>query len=520
MSAKFRPFPLWAWPIIGGLSALGFQPNNIWPAALICFALLLYELPNVGTRRAFWLGWLFGLGHFTIGLRWIAVAFTYQAAMPTWLGYIAVVGLSAYLALFPAVATMLSRYLAGGKRPALLSVALAGSWILTEYLRSQLFTGFAWNPLAVMAVDAAWITRIIGTYGFSGLLILLSGAFALLARREWRNAALVVAAPTIALGIGLYQQSNAPAAFTDQPISIVQPNIGQEEKYDAALAIENFRKLAGLTVGAPPPSQDAPGRLIFWPEAATRWALESGYPSYVYDDQPGRSAVATRMLLASLVGPGDMLVTGGDKLEYDDRPRLVGARNSVFALSSQADIVGSYDKSHLVPYGEYLPMQRLLTPLGLRRLVPGSIDFWPGPGPGNINLGGRFGKAAIQICYEIIFSGEVVRDGSRPRFLFNPSNDAWFGTVGPPQHLAQARLRAVEEALPVIRSTPTGISAIIDRNGRIVRQLPLGEAGRIDGRLPSAGAPTLFARHGNWLPMTLAVVLLLTCLVAKARLRR
>ena len=217
--------------------------------------------------------------------------------------------------------------------------------------------------------------------------------------------------------------------------------------------------------------------------------------------------------------PGDVLLLGALKLEFDKAEgRAVGARNSVFAMDSQRELLGRYDKAHLVPYGEYLPMRPVLEAVGLSRLAPGDFDFWPGPGARSIDLG-RFGKAGLQVCYEIIFSGQVIDRDNRPDFIFNPSNDAWFGSWGPPQHLAQARLRAIEEGLPVIRSTPTGISAVIDANGSIRAQVPMAQAGRIDSRLPQANAPTLFARHGNILPLGLALILLLSAIAIRSRAR-
>jgi apolipoprotein N-acyltransferase len=184
-------------------------------------------------------------------------------------------------------------------------------------------------------------------------------------------------------------------------------------------------------------------------------------------------------------------------------------------------LLGHYDKAHLVPYGEYLPLPWLLKPLGLARLVPGDLDFWPGPGPQTmtVSVGGKPVKVGMQICYEIIFSGQVADRQNRPDFIFNPSNDAWFGTIGPPQHLAQARLRAIEEGLPVVRATPTGISAVIDADGRIVESLPLGTAGRIDARLQVAKAPTLFARYGNIMPLAFAALLIAFALLPLARRR-
>ena len=183
------------------------------------------------------------------------------------------------------------------------------------------------------------------------------------------------------------------------------------------------------------------------------------------------------------INDGDVLVTGGVKLDFNADGRAIAAANSVFAFSSAGEILGSYDKSHLVPGGEYLPYEEILGQIGLARLVPGTIGFTPGPGAQTLDLG-ALGKMGLQICYEIIFSGEVVDSANRPDFVFNPSNDAWFGPWGPPQHLNQARLRALEEGLPVIRSTPTGISAVVDADGRVLESIAHHRAGRIDTVLP------------------------------------
>jgi apolipoprotein N-acyltransferase len=188
-------------------------------------------------------------------------------------------------------------------------------------------------------------------------------------------------------------------------------------------------------------------------------------------------------------------------------------------IDSAGQIHGRYDKAHLVPYGEYLPMRPVLSAIGLSQLAPGVGDTLPGPGPRTLAIPG-FGTAGIQVCYEIIFSGEVIDRAHRPDFLFNPSNDAWFGRWGPPQHLAQARLRAAEEGIPVLRSTPTGISAIIDARGRLLASLPWRQAGVIDGILPpAAAAPTVFARFGNVIPLSLAFGLLIIAVGMDARRR-
>ena len=214
-----------------------------------------------------------------------------------------------------------------------------------------------------------------------------------------------------------------------------------------------------------------------------------------------------------MLGPRDTALVGGTALLFSsDRARVSSATNSVFAISPGTEITGRYDKAHLVPYGEYLPMRNILEPIGLSRLVPGDADFWPGPGPQSLTLPANPGRPAlkmgIQICYEIIFSGHVIDPANRPDFLFNPSNDAWFGSWGPVQHLAQARLRALEEGVPIIRSTPTGVSAIVDARGHVVHALGLNRAGFLDAGLPPALPPTLFARLGNWAPGLLMLMLL------------
>jgi apolipoprotein N-acyltransferase len=211
-------------------------------------------------------------------------------------------------------------------------------------------------------------------------------------------------------------------------------------------------------------------------------------------------------LVGLLLGPNDLLLAGGITLQSRNGVNVTSGTNSVFAMDRSGRIFARYDKAHLVPYGEYLPMRGLLEPLGLSRLAPGDIDFDSGPGAQTLAVP-LAGKVGFQLCYEIIFSGEVVDRSNRPAFLFNPSNDAWFGSWGPPQHLAQARLRALEEGLPVLRSTPTGISALVDAEGRLLHSIPWRTAGVVDAALPAAKPPTPFARFGNVLPFLFALLL-------------
>ena len=515
LPAIIERHPRWSALAAGIISALGFAPLGWWPLTLAALALLIAlvaRTPRIAT--AFNFGWLFGLGHFAMSNNWIATAFTYQAAMPAWLGWVAVLLLSLYLALFPALATAMARWLQLRLRAAdqapILPLLLAASWILTEWLRSWLFTGFAWNPLAAIAPFAAAPARLIGTYGQSGLIVLVAGSLWLLASRQWRAAALSAGLPIAAI-MALSITQTAPLANAPRPaVTIVQPNIEQGDKWDLAQRRSNFAKLARLS-----PRRGTRPRLLLWPEAAVPDFLEDGYPLDWYLEPPGD----TRRRLGSLLAPGDLLLTGAVKLEPNAaRNDVLGARNAMFVIDPAGRLGARYDKAHLVPFGEYLPLRPLLSRLGLSRLAPGSVDFWPGPGARTVDLG-RFGRAGIQICYEIIFSGQVVDRAHRPDFLFNPSNDAWFGAWGPPQHLAQARLRAIEEGLPVVRATPTGISAIIAADGRVLHAIPLRQAGRIDADLPAATAPTPFARFGNLAPLALAALFMLVA-VAMPRLRR
>jgi apolipoprotein N-acyltransferase len=525
ISALFQNYPRWTALIAGAASALGFEPWGLWPLTLICFALLIHLIAQAGNgKRAFMLGWLFGVGHFTLGNQWIAVAFTFQAAMPIWLGYGAVVALALFLAVYPALAACGAYWVARfannlpHRKASIgmpLILAFAGFWIITEWLRSWVFTGYVWNPLVVAFVSDSfdlWLPWI-GTYGASGLMILVSASLAVLAQRQWKTGFLYLALLALII-FGSIKINVTSQSLDEQPaLTIAQPNISQADKYAPGYDAINFAKLA---MNSRPLPEDG-SRLILWPEAAIPDYLEDGYPFRYYQFQPGESAAGARARLARLMGEGDVLITGANRLVIQ-KGQLVAARNSISAMDANGMLLGHYDKAHLVPYGEYLPLPWLLRPLGLARLVPGDLDFWPGPGPQTmtINVGGKPVKVGMQICYEIIFSGEVVDRKNRPDFIFNPSNDAWFGAIGPVQFLAQARLRAIEEGLPVVRATPTGISAIIDADGRIIESLPLGQAGRIDARLPAANPPTLFARHGNILPLGFAVLLIAFALLPLA----
>lgn len=525
LAAKVGSWPRLSALGLGLLSATGFQPIGLWPVALLAIGLFaLLAARATSGLRAFGLGWLFGVAHFTLGNSWIATAFTFQAEMPAALGWVAVPLLSLYLAVYPALAALLARAVARTGPGWAFALVFAAGWIVSEWLRSWIFTGYAWNPFAMLLLGPfdrpglAAVAPFMGSYALSGLAVLLGCALVLLVReRNWLAGGTVA----ILLAAGMYLPPVAPRNAEREgqlQVTIVQPDLRQQVISDPLFYEANYARLAQLSSRL---EEGATPRVVLWPESGMADYLRDGYPQRYYDRTTAlASPDYARRRLGATVGEGSVLLTGAVDLEIgpdeDGRVRALGARNAVTAVSAEGEILGGYAKAHLVPYGEYLPMRDLLEPLGLSRLVAGSIDFWPGPGPRTLDLGDH-GKAGIQICYEIVFSGQVVDRGNRPDYIFNPSNDGWFGSFGPPQHLAQARMRAIEEGLPVLRATTTGISAVIDPRGVVRQYLGNHERDRIDAVVPPPAAPTLFARLGNMLSLLWAVAFLVAGLVAMRR---
>ena len=569
---KFRlspPLAALAAVIAGAVAALGFEPVNWWPLTIISVAVLIALIDGAASRRrAALLGWLFGTGHFVAGLGWIATAFTFQSKMPPMLGWVTVVLLSMFLAIYAGLAAGTTRAIA--RTPLGRVLVFAALWMLGEWLRGWVLSGFAWNPLGaawLAAPGVAQLAAIGGALTLSGLMVLAGGGVWLLIRAASAPlerlagggfALLVVIAGLLGSSIAdTYYLPGSPQVF------LVQPNIGQEEKYSEGAEDAHLQTYLDLTasalagavatpedvVGRPPeiepvavadfseptavaasPSTPAapaqvepavaaaapgstnaavaatrPGALVIWSESAVPYAVEE-------DPQ-------VRARLAAVLGPDDLLLFGGVAVNRDARGTVTSLTNSLFVLDAKGNLRGRYDKAHLVPLGEYVPARSLMTALGVARLAPGDLDFQPGRGPQTLALAG-FAAVGVQICYEIIFPGAVVDEAHRPAWIVNISNDAWFGASGPPQHLAQARLRAIEEGLPIARATPTGISALVDANGRIVDSAAQGVQGVVSVRLPTPLPVTFFARHGHVVPGVIGLLLLAAALWLERRRRR
>ncbi|MBV8972567.1 MAG: apolipoprotein N-acyltransferase [Sphingomonadaceae bacterium] len=474
--------------LAGAASALGFAPIDAWPLTVVAVAVLVALVDRAPTIRAAAVaGWLFGVAQFVVSLGWIATAFVYQAALPPFMGWVTVVLLAMFLALYPALASGLARawpWPGSSRVP-----AFAAAWMLAEWLRGHLLSGFAWNPLGTawlnaggIAQGAAWV----GALGLSGVMVLAGGAVAQVGTgwaRERIGQQLFAGALVFVVGASLVALSDAalppPARLTGPLVHIVQPNLGQEYKYDDP-DVHRATYLAQSRAALGPSPH--PQAIVIWSESA------------ILDLVAERPDV--RAQLASILSPGDLLLFGGEALIRNADGSPAAATNSLYVLDSAGRLQGRYDKAHLVPLGEYVPARPLMSRLGLTRLTPGTLDFLPGPGPRTIDLPG-LPAAGVQICYEIVFPAAVVDEAHRPAWIVNISNDAWFGTWGPPQHLEQARLRAIEEGLPIARATPTGISAVIDAHGRVVAALAQRTRATLSTRMPPPLPPTPFARYAH-----------------------
>lgn len=482
--------------LAGAVATLALPPFHFLPALVIAFVALMWLLDGAAAgprplRAIFSLGWWFGFVHFITGLYWISNALLVDAATFGWLVPFAVAGLSAYFALFPALAVMLAGRAAAGWPRAL---ALASAWAGAEYLRGLLLTGFPWNPVGsafAVGPELMQAAALGGAFGLSLLAVLVAALPAALAQpgRAGRIAtalALVIVAAMWAGGA--LRLAAVPVADGAGPrMRVVQGAVDQAVKWDRARARGHFESYLALS-RAPGRDGRAPD-VVIWPETAV--------PA-VYDGNGSFSKA-----LAQALAPDGTLITG--VIRRDGRGAQLRLWNSVIAVNGRGQLLATYDKHHLVPFGEYVPLARFNP---VPKLTEGRRDFSAGPGPMTVALAGVPAFSPL-VCYEVIFPGRVVAPGSRPAFLLNLTNDAWFGiSTGPYQHLAAARLRAVEEGLPLARAANTGISALIDAQGRVRARLGLGRRGVLDFTLPAPVAPTFFARFGNGPVLIAAFVLL------------
>ena len=468
------------WLLLGVLAALGQAPWGLWPLSIIALALIFALFREThGVRRSALLGWVAGTGYFLLALSWIIEPFLIDIARHGWIAPFALVGLAAGMALFWSAAFAVARALKGG------SIALVIAVTIGEALRGVLFTGFPWAQIGHVWIDTPMLqwAAFAGSLGLTALL--LAAATAL-----WH----LVAGQRIAGGIAtiaiaaLFLTGDFVAPANEMPadaptVRLVQPNAAQHEKWDREMMPVFFeRQLDFSAAGNTRPD------LIVWPETAIPVLLNN-----------------SESVLASISdAAGDVPVILG--LQRLDGVRLY---NSAIQLDAAGQVASVYDKHHLVPFGEYVPFGDTLKKFGIAGMAARDGNgYSAGPGAQVINIEG-LGTALPLICYEGVFARDVRAAPTRPDFLLMITNDAWFGEVsGPYQHLAQARLRSVEQGLPMIRVANTGVSAMIDPAGRITADLPLGQAGWFDAALPPANPPTLYARMGDLPVIAMLLVIL------------
>jgi apolipoprotein N-acyltransferase len=517
----------WGWKralialIAGASSALAMEPFNAWPVLFVTFPVAVFLIDGAGAGRAQGLpaaaltGFWFGLGYFVPGLYWIGNAFLVEADTFGWLLPFAVLGLPAYLSLFTAFGFALARlvWTKGGSRV----IALAASLTISEWLRGHVLTGFPWNAFGYALTEPlalAQTSSLIGIWGLTFLSVSIFASPAVLIDGSARGRK-VYAAPAAALALliamgvfGAIRLSLHPTTMTTSvKLRIMQPNLQQDEKFNYSAKQAVMQKYLALSDRATGPNTSGvrDATVLIWPESA--------FPFFLTREPEAMAEIA------DLLPKGTTLITGS--VRAPDLPpgvRVTQAYNSIYVIDDEGTVLSVYDKLHLVPFGEYLPFQDLMESLGFEQLTRVRGGFIPGKVRHTLQIPNA-PRVLPLICYEAAFPSAVAAPDDRPGWMVNLTNDGWFGiSTGPYQHLQQARMRAVEQGLPLVRAANTGISAVIDPLGRIVAHLPLGIEGVLDAPLPAPIAPTIYARVGD-VPAAICVAVALL-FVIRRRLSR
>ena len=516
----------WGWKraalalFAGALSALAMAPFNAWPVLFVSFPIAVWLIDGAaagkwrGVPAAAMSGFWFGLGYFVPGLYWIGNAFLVDASTFAWLIPFSVLGLPAYLALFTALGFALARLL--WTRDATRLLALAISLTISEWLRGHLLSGFPWNAFGYALSEPlalAQTASLIGLWGMTFLAVAIFASPAVLidgssrGRKPW-IAPVAALALLVAMGVyGTVRLSLQPTVLTKVKLRIMQPNLQQDAKFNYAAKAEVMQKYLALSDRASGPQSTGvrDASILIWPESA--------FPFFLTREADAMAQIA------DLLPKGTVLVTGSVRApEAPPGARITRAYNSIYTIDHDGSVLSVYDKLHLVPFGEYLPFQDWMEKLGFVQLTKVQGGFIPGTRRRTMDIPSA-PRALPLICYEVAFPGSISSRDDRPGWIVNLTNDGWFGmSTGPYQHLQQARMRAIEEGLPLVRAANTGISAVIDPSGRIVARLGLGIEGVLDASLPTALPPTVYARLRDIPIVVLATIALL--LVIRRRLVR
>lgn len=476
IAPKPRAATLLAAPFVGALAGLGQAPWGLWPLAVLGYAALMVLVADAAPGRRVLLAWLAGVGHFGLVLVWIVEPFLIEADRHGWMAPFALVLMAGGMALFWAAPAALARG----------PWAYALGLLAFEALRGHLFTGFPWAMAGHIWIDTpvAQLAALSGALGLSALTLAVAALLARTVRPLWRGKALKAASLALAAvvlvaagwGWGALRLAEPEPEARDIRLRLVQPNALQHLKWDRDFA--EFYFFRHLDLSATEPADGRAPDLVIWSETAVPFFLEN----------PGAGLV-----MAADAAGGVPLVLGIQR--RDDVGRFF---NSLAVLDETGTAVAVHDKHHLVPFGEYVPLiGAWAAARGVGGLAAQALSgYTPGPGPALVDLG-PLGRVLPLICYEAVFPRNL-RGTERPDWLLQLTNDAWFGAwSGPFQHLAQARLRAIEQGLPLVRVANTGVSAVIDARGRVVAELGLDRSGVLDSDLPAARAATPYARGGD-----------------------
>jgi apolipoprotein N-acyltransferase len=496
----------WGWKraaialLAGALSSLAMAPFNAWPVLFVTLPLAVWQIDGAGAGRwrglpaAAMTGWWFGLGYFVPGLYWIGYAFLVDAPTFAWLMPFAILGLPAYLALFMALGFALARLF--WTRDASRVIALAASLTMSEWLRGHALTGFPWNTLGYALSEPlalAQTASLIGLWGLTFLAVAIFASPAVLidgtsrGRKPWVAPALALVVLLSMTVFGAIRLARQPTLLlTNTRLRIMQPNLQQDARFNYGAKAEVMKKYLALSDRASGPQSTGVRdvNILIWPESA--------FPFFLTREADAMAQIA------DLLPKGTVLITGSVRApDVPPGTRITRAYNSIYVIDHDGNVLSVYDKLHLVPFGEFLPFQDLMEKIGFEQLTRVQGGFIPGTRRRSMDVPNAPRMLPL-ICYEVVFPGDVVERGDRPGWIVNLTNDGWFGiSTGPYQHLQQARLRAIEQGLPLVRAANTGISAVIDPMGRTVARLGLGLEGVLDSGLPAAIAPTPYARAGD-----------------------
>lgn len=477
---------------LGVLAALGQAPFGLWWATVLGLAGAYGLLGGaMRLRKAALTGWAFGLGYFGLTLVWIVQPFLVDRDVYGWMAPFALLFMAGGMALFWGAGFVLARWLSPGGRfgPVGFAVALGAA----EYARGTVLTGFPWGGPGLVWIDTApaQLASLVGAFGLTVFTALAAaGLWLAVSRRRVGTGIAVLAGAVAAFGLGTWLGRGETARRADPvTVRLVQPNAPQHLKWDPDWVKVFYDRALELTRA---PAEGPAPDLVVWPETSVPTLL---------GEVPGVQAE-----IAAAAAPAPV-VAGIRRLEARR------GYNAMVLLGADGTATQIYDKHHIVPFGEYVPLGDLFDRFGIHGLAAREgYGYSAGPGAALMTLPGRLGTVLPLICYEAIFPADLRAAPGRADWILQITNDAWFGTFsGPQQHLVQARFRAIEMGLPFLRAANTGVSAVIDAHGRVLAELPLGVAGKLDGALPAALPTTPYARLGDG-PLAGAMILTLLAL--------